>query len=114
MALKINQSATFLWPVTVHLPTDGGKFDKQTFDVEFARLKVSEADAMVAGIVSGATTPLEGYRQLVKGWRGVLADGQEVPFSDDTLQQVLEIPTVGPAILEAFKEAISGAARAKN
>ena len=114
MALKINQSATFWWPVSVHLPTDGGKFEKQTFDVEFARLKVSEADAMVAGIVSGERPELEGYRELVKGWRGVLNDGDEVPFSDATLQQIIEIPTVGAAILDAYKQAISGAARAKN
>lgn len=114
MALKLNQSATFWWPVSVSLPTDDGKFEKQTFDVQFARLKVSDSDRLVADIVSGVRTELEGFRDLVKGWRGVLDDGQEVPFSDGGLQQLLEIPTVGPAIIAAYKEAISGQARAKN
>lgn len=114
MALKINQSATFWWPVSVNLPADGGRFEKQTFDVEFARLKVSESDRLVADIVGGTRTELDGFRDLVKGWRGVLDDGAEVPFTDGALQQLLEIPTIGPAILSAFKEAISGQARTKN
>ena len=32
---RLNQSNTFLWPVTVSLPESGGKHSKETFDAEF-------------------------------------------------------------------------------
>lgn len=114
MALKISQSSTFWWPVTVMVPVDGGKHDRQTFDVQFARMGVSEADAMVRGIVSGETPEIDGYRKMVKGWRGVLDDDGEVPFSDGALAALLEIPTVGTAIIEAYKAANNELARRKN
>lgn len=114
MPLKIKQSNTFLWPVTVMIPVDGGRFDKQTFDVEFARLSVTEAEQLVTSIATGERTEFEGYRDMIKGWRGVVDDGAEVPFSDTTLKQLLEIPTVGPAVLAAYKEATSEVARRKN
>ena len=114
MALKIKQSPTFFWPVTVMVPMDGGRFDKQTFDVEFARLAVSEADKLVASIVSGERTEFDGYRDMIKGWRGVVDDGTEVPFSEDALRQLREIPTLGPAVLAAYREATSEVARRKN
>jgi len=115
MALKIKQSDTFWWPVTVMVPVDGGRHDKQTFDVEFARLGISEAERLVGEIGTGERSELDGFRQMVKGWRGVLdADEQEVPFSDGALQQVLDIPTVGASILEAFRGANNEVARRKN
>lgn len=114
MPLKIKQSSTFFWPVTVMIPVDGGRFDKQTFDVEFARLSVTDAEQLVTSIAAGERTEFEGYRDMIKGWRGVVDDGEEVPFSDTTLKQLLEIPTVGPAVLAAYKEATSEVARRKN
>ena len=38
MAFVLKQSDTYKWPVTVEIPIDGGRFDKQTFDAEFKRL----------------------------------------------------------------------------
>lgn len=115
MALKITQSATFWWPVDVLLPAaDGGQMEKHSFEVEFARMKVSEAEKMVAGIATGAIGQLDGYRQMVKGWRGVVSGGDELPFSDEALRSVIDIPAVGPAILAAYQLAVSGQARTKN
>ncbi len=115
MALKIAPSATFWWPVEVSIPVDGGTYERETFDVQFARMGLSELTALRADVVSGRQSDLAGFRALVKGWRGVVSDGQDVPFSDSNLQQLLEIPGVGMAITAAYNYAIEGgAARRKN
>lgn len=112
--LKINTSGTFFWPVTVSLPADGGRFERSTFDAEFKRMKVSEVEAMVARVYTGEVTGVAAVRTFFVGWRGVVDDGQDVPFSEDALTQVLDMPGVANAVFEAFREAMSGKARAKN
>lgn len=114
MALKISNSPSFFWPVTINTPADGGTFEKQTFDAEFKRMKISEVEKMVAGVHSGAVPGSAAVREFFVGWRGVVDDGQEVPFSETALEQVLDIPGVAWGIFEAFKEAMSGKARLKN
>jgi hypothetical protein len=114
MALKLSQSPTFWWPVTVMVPVDGGRHDKQSFDIEFARLSVSESEKLVSGIVSGEISEFDGFRQMVKGWRGVVDDNGDVPFSETILRQLLEIPTMAIAIIQAYKDANSEVARRKN
>jgi hypothetical protein len=115
MALKINQSATFWWPVEVSVPVDGGIYERQTFDVQFARMGLSELTDLRADVVSGRIPDIDGFRALVKGWRGVQSDGQDLPFSDGNLQALVEIPGVGLAITSAYNAAIEGgAARRKN
>lgn len=112
--LKLNASNTFFWPVVIQTPIDGGKFQKETFDAEFRRLKVSEVEAMVARVATGELTGAAAVKQFIVGWRGIEDDGQDVPFSDTALAQVLDIPGVAGGLFEAYKEAMSGAARRKN
>jgi hypothetical protein len=115
MALKIKQSATFWWPVEVSLPTDGGLYERQTFDVEFARLGLTELTDLRADVMTGKITDLDGFRALVKGWRGVQSDGEDLPFSDSALKALVEIPGVGLAITATYNAAVEGgAARRKN
>lgn len=114
MALKINNTGTFFWPVTVSLAADGGRFEKATFDAEFKRMGVSDVEAMVAKVYTGEVTGVAAVRTFFVGWRGIVDDGQEVPFSDTALGQVLDMPGVANGVFEAFKEAMSGKARAKN
>jgi len=114
MALKLSNTETFFWPVTVTTPVDGGQFDKQTFDAEFKRMKVSEVEDMVARVYSGVLQPTAAVRMFFVGWRGVVNDGDDVPFSETALAQVLDIPGVAAAVFEAFKDAMAGKARLKN
>lgn len=114
MSLKISNSPTFFWPVTINTPVDGGTFEKQTFDAEFKRMKISEVEHMVASVQSGAVAGSVAVRQFFVGWRGVVDGDQPVPFSETALEQVLDIPGVAWGIFEAFKEAVSGRARLKN
>lgn len=114
MALKLKTSESFWWPVTVAIPLDGGKFDQQTFDVQFRRLGVDAVTSFIERIAKGEMSPAAGVRELVTGWRGIVDGDADVPFSETALAQVLDIPGVGPAILSAFREAMRGEARRGN
>jgi hypothetical protein len=43
---KLATSPVYFWPVSVSLPTDGGKFEKSTFDAQFKRIPQSRIDAI--------------------------------------------------------------------
>lgn len=108
---KLSQSATFWWPVEVSLPIDGGKFAKETFDVQFERYTQEKILEMRTQIEAGKVTDAGFVRSVVQGWRGVTDEGAEVPFSVGALEQLLNIPGTAAAIVMAFMEAHAGAAR---
>lgn len=108
---KLSQSPTFFWPVEVSLPTDGGKYTKETFDAQFERLSQTQLRELNEQIEAGKLTDSEFVRQVLKGWRGVTDDGNELPFSPTTLDQLLDVPTVASSIVMAFIKAHQGVTR---
>lgn len=114
MGFILSQSPTYVWPVEIRLPADGGQFTKHTFDAEFARLPQSEIEGMLDSIVSGDANDREVCKKIVKGWKGITdAEGAEIPFSATKLDEVLEIPTVAMSMIKSWMESITGA-KAKN
>lgn len=126
MSFVLKQSTSYKWPVSVKLPADGGKFEKQTFDAEFKRLpqgRINEIQAEVQLRIKAAerNEPVDNSisdqtiaDELLVGWAGVVdADGDEVPFSEATKQQLLDIPTVAAAIIVAYFDSLTGT-KAKN
>lgn len=105
---KLKQTPTFTWPVEVNLPTDGGKFDKQTFDAVFKRRTTTEVKELQER--DGMSDPVF-VREVLVGWSGITDEGEDVPFSDGALAQMLEIPGVSGAIVQAFYAAITGLKR---
>jgi len=121
MAFVLKQSSSYSWPVTVKLPADGGKFEKQTFDAQFKRLpqaRINEIQVDVQTRIKAAerNEPLEGgindqsiADELLIGWDGVVdGDGDAVTFSEAVKQQLLDIPTVASAIIVAYFESLAG------
>lgn len=121
MAFVIKQSSSYVWPVTVKLPISGGKFEKQTFDVEFkrlpqarinklqievqARIKASQRNEATDESISDQSIAEE----LLIGWSGVLdEDGDEVPYTESMKQQLLDIPTMASAIIVAYFDSLTG------
>lgn len=105
---KISQSKTYFWPVTVEMAADGGKFEKHTFDAEFRRLSVDEIAALGESDDTGGTA----CRRIMAGWKGIVDDsGEEVPFSESALADLLKYPPVRMAIMVAFRASLQGAAR---
>ena len=121
MAFVLKQSTSYSWPVSFKLPTDGGKFEKQTFDAEFkrlpqarineiqievqARIKAAERNESITDAISDQSIAEE----LLVGWSGVVdGDGDEVPFSEVNKQQLLAVATVASAIIVAYFDSLTG------
>jgi len=121
MAFVLKQSASYTWPITLVLPVDGGRREKHTFDGEFKRLPqtrineiVRQARAMERGKLAEdeALEDQDAAREVLIGWAGVVDDdGKDIPFSDGTLSQLLEIPTVAGQIVRAWFESLEVAKR---
>lgn len=121
MAFVLKQSTSYSWPVSFKLPTDGGKFEKQTFDAEFkrlpqsrineiqievqARIKATERNESITDAISDQSIAEE----LLVGWSGVVDDdGDEVPFSEVNKQLLLAIATVASAVILAYFDSLTG------
>lgn len=108
---KIKQTPTFFWPVEVLIPTDGGKFDKQTFDAEFKRLDQDQLKALRERIERREVNDDQFVREVLVGWRGVNDGDAELPFSETAVRQVLLVPNAAASIVLAFTEAHAGLIR---
>lgn len=105
---KIKQSATYFWPVTVFVPSDGGQFEKATFDAEFKRMTLDELQAMAEDDLDGKRTT----STILLGWKGVVGDdGEEIPFSETARDDMLAWSFVRTAVLNAFRESLVAAPR---
>ena len=129
MAFVLDLSDSYSWPVTVRVPQNGGRFRSYTFDVEFLRVSqerreelgrqlAAQQNRVDAGDLEGELlTPRTIAQELVVGWSGILADegkdAAEVPYSEATKAQLLNVPDVADAILQAWQASIPGA-KAKN
>ena len=114
MSFKLKQSDTFCWPVKVTVPRDGGDFEVGTFDAIFKRLPRSEAELLGTRVMSGDLSGLDAVRSILVGWKGVLDEGDEIPFSETNREKLLEVTGVAVALFRVFTEANNGVAQAKN
>lgn len=108
MAFKLTQSPKFKTTVTVNVPNDKGTFDKNTFVATFKRLTATELDE------SRSMQNADLVRKVLVDWD--LKDeetSENVPFSAETLEAVLQIAPSPMAIAVAFWESVGGA-RSKN
>jgi len=118
----LKQSATFTWPVSLVLPAEsGGRKEKHTFEGEFRRLpqtRINEIIRLAKRIEVGIADDEEvledqaAAREVLCGWSGVIDDdNKEIKFSDTTLNQMLEIPTVASQIVRTWFESLETAKR---
>lgn len=111
----ISQSDSYSWPVAVEFPVAGGKFKKETFDVDFKRLPQSRIKEIGGLIKRGEINDGEFCREIVLGWKGVVDDkGEELPFSEGARDRLLDVPLVAEAVVQAFLESMGGGAKRKN
>lgn len=124
MPFVLKQSDTYSWPVSFDVPTDGGRFIKQTFDAEFKRptqtriVEIQEAVMKRLRAIQndqdtdGMITDLEIAEEVLVGWSGISdGEGGDVPFSEKAKEQVLNVPAVSASIVEAFFDSLKGAKR---
>lgn len=126
MAFVLKQSATYSWPVTFRMPTDGGKYEKQSFDAEFKRLpqsRINEIQLEVQARIKAAergeswdgdVSDMSIANEVLAGWVGVVdGDGDEVAFSEACKAELLNVPGLAGSIIEAYFESVQGK-KAKN
>ena len=108
----ISQSGSYKWPVSVEFPVDGGKSEKQTFDVEFKRLSQTRIEEIRKQVDEGGITDREFSREVMVGWSGVVdGSGDTVPFSEAGRDNLLDIPLVSAAVVVAFMNSLAGVRR---
>ena len=112
MGFKLDQSGTYKWPVTVEVPVDDGRHDKQKFDGEFKRITQSRIREMGQLIETGDLTDVDLVKEVLVGWDGIEDDqGNQLKFSQAKLKQLLDVPMVATAIATSFFDSIAGAKR---
>ena len=114
MAFVLKQSSSYSWPVTIRMPADGGKREKQSFEAEFKRLpqsRIAEIQAQAQKMVKAAEAgeQLEGISdvsvadEVLVGWSGILdEDGEEVPYSETNKAMLLEVPMLAASLVQAY------------
>lgn len=107
----------FTWPIRVVEPNDKGANPAATFKGVFVAMPRDEYDAEVEKVFSGddlvsneeAAAFVE---KFMRGWEEVVdEDKNAVPFTRETLVKALEYPPMLPAILAAYNEALTPAAK---
>jgi hypothetical protein len=121
MSFVLKQSATYTWPIPLIIPANGGRREKHTFDGEFRRLpqtRINEIVRMAKAMDRNRNNDGEeledqdAAKEVLAGWSGVVDDdNKEIPFSDNALSQLLEIPTVAGQIIRAWFDSLDVAKR---
>lgn len=108
----LKQSDTYTWPVTVKFPVSGGRHTEEKFDAEFKRITQSKIRDIQQRIADDQLTDIDLAKDVLVGWKGVLDENKnEIPFSIEAKDQLLEVALVGSAVAAAFFESFSGAKR---
>jgi hypothetical protein len=118
-------SPTYTWPVAVSIP-DAGKRRTETFTATFNRLSKDEnkqlAELMMAyqrameanESVSDLPDDREIADRVLAGWKGILdGDGEEMPCTEASREQLLNVAAFVSAVVRAYFESIEPA-KAKN
>lgn len=105
---KLSDKTSVKWPVNVEIPQDGGKTLVNRFTVDFKLLDQDEIDALS----SDTRNDQEFLRGVIIDWEGVADEtGEPLSCIAVNVTRLTKVPYVRRALLAAFFEAISGAAR---
>ncbi len=129
MAFVLTQTATYSWPVSFDMPIDGGRFRRETFEAVFKRLPQSRVEEIMSAEQEVRIAAERGTGDLktllpvirahaaevVVGWSGIkdVDGGEDLPFTQSALEQLLEVPMMAGTILQAYGESLQKA-RVKN
>ncbi|MGZ6477660.1 MAG: hypothetical protein ACXWQE_00080 [Bdellovibrionales bacterium] len=106
MAFILNKRASYSWPVVFNFPVDGGKYEKQTFDIEFKNLSQSD----IKEWLNSDRGDVEFCKFIVVGWKEIYSSqDQQLPFSQEALSDLLEIPKFAKNLAATYLESIDGA-----
>lgn len=108
--LKFVPKETYKTKATIFIPGDFGRPDKFSFTVEFRRLKQQDARQLLRRVEEAKSDPQEDQdldaevlRENLVGWSNLPgADGNDIPFSAEALDEMLEYPCYRSGLLDLF------------
>ena len=105
MALQFKQINTIKKTIEVQVPGDHGKTTKADFEATFRRLGLTDAKALIKQSQDGLISDEEILRQNVVGFKGIKdTDGQEVEFSQDFLNQLIDEAYIRAPLIAGFMD----------
>lgn len=106
---KLATKPTYKRIISVNVPLDMGKSEKQTFNMEFRRLSVTETKELVEEAQSAGVSDEDMIKRYAVGWDGIKdEDGNDLDFTAKNLEELMDIPYVRKAIMQAFVEDVFG------
>lgn len=108
---KISKTTSYLWPVEINMPTDGGSFSKEKFDAEFKRISQTRLAEIQKDVAEGKATDESFVREILVGWKGIKDGDDDFEYSQGNLDRLLDIPGVATGIATAALESLSGVRR---
>tara|TARA_Y100000015_G_scaffold6402_1_gene5869 strand:- start:2927 stop:3250 length:324 start_codon:yes stop_codon:yes gene_type:complete len=103
MGFKYTKVTSYKWPVTVELP-DNGQYKKETFTACFKKVGRKAFE----DLDDEATEALM-YEVLV-GWEGITdEDNEDVPYSDEVKQDLLDDTYFVRGLMTSYLESLKGA-----
>lgn len=98
------------WPVTIHVPLDGGVTRQIKVKAIFEVIDTDQQNAIYAA--EGNDTDL--MRRVLKGWDDMPgSDDQPVQFSPEAFDEAMNTPYVRAAFVEAYINASIGKTAAR-
>ena len=126
MGFILEQTPSFSWPITIRETQDGGRYRTHTFEAVFKRLPQSRMDEIALDyqriksyaardeVINELPTRAIASEILI-GWTGIFEPDNttQIPYSEDTKAQLLEISTVADVLVTTYIESAEKA-KAKN
>lgn len=122
--LRLALDEDLWWPVKLHQPKGDGSGATVAHDIEVRYRPLTREemlDLLTANLPQEGRPVIDRLREAdakliehVRGWRGIAdAQGEEIPFAEDTRARLMQIPWIYRGIMEGLKEASKGG-EAKN
>ena len=103
---KLQKPESVKWPVEVNIPRDGGHTTKATFNAQFRIIDQDE----FSGIYDQKGTDRDLISRVCVGWDQTVCDesGEPIPFSEEALDSMVNIPYVRTAMVKAYLDCANG------
>ena len=115
MGFILDTGNTYLWPVKISMPSDGGQRVEQTFDARFKRLpqkRINQIQQQANGLmaasergedISNEISDQSIADEILDGWEGITdANGNDIPVTKTTKKQLLDVPMMASTLVETY------------
>lgn len=100
--LTLDPTPTYWWEVEMLIAGADGSIVVHPIQVQYRRLTEDELDALHAEVADQRLSDRVMSRRVMTGWRGVGADGVELPWSDENRDKLLSVAGAATAVVGGF------------